>query len=526
MGVKDTARNTADKAISKVKKSLTQLYRIDDIEYGGLLKRFIAIGVVLLLAVVFFSPWKVLAGLLGVILLIFVYTRPELVVVFLVAYIPFEPFLLKFVPDELYIFARFFSETLIYILLAGVFFRHWLLGKKRLSTPLDLPFILFLLTAIASGIANFLEPNTIILGLRQVIRFMLLFFAITEMRPSREFIKKILIVILGVVIFQSSLGLVQSLAGGAIDPFLLPSERRVYESVQLGGGTEQFWEPGQRVFGTMGRYDQLGTFLTFFLLIGVGLAYEMHRGRFHKYILTFFGLTSIALVLTYSRASWFGFIGGLFVIAVLIKRDRRVIMGFLGVLALIVGYLLYSGVVVKYLTDTPKQTVAERFFESFSYDRWRGEYYGYGRAYWFVQTPLTVVPASPVFGHGPGTYGSGAAAFLGNTKVYDELGLPYGVAGTQGYIDNNWFALWGEFGTLGFALYIWMFVILFKLTRKIFKESRDAMTRGIALGFIGALLAFAFQALLGTYLEVRTIALYFWLVAAILVVSAKREKIL
>jgi O-antigen ligase len=135
------------------------------------------------------------------------------------------------------------------------------------------------------------------------------------------------------------------------------------------------------------------------------------------------------------------------------------------------------------------------------------------------------VPASPIFGHGPGTYGGGAAAVLGNSKVYDELGLPFGVAGTSGFIDNNWFSLWGEIGTLGLALYVWMFVILFRSARAVYRESRDPFIRGMALGYLGATLAFALQAMLGTYLEVRTISLYFWMFGAFIVVAGQQEKL-
>ncbi len=54
------------------------------------------------------------------------------------------------------------------------------------------------------------------------------------------------------------------------------------------------------------------------------------------------------------------------------------------------------------------------------------------------------MPASPIFGHGPGTYGGGAAAVLGNSKVYDELGLPFGVG--RKWLTNGGFlaALAGE----------------------------------------------------------------------------------
>lgn len=523
MAIVAALKNGLMAAAARTARAFRRLYEIPDIEWRKLLRPFLWLGLLLLAAVVFVSPWKVLAGLIAITVLVTVYARPEWAVLFLAAYIPFEPFLLKFVPEELYVFARFFSETLIYLLLAAVLLRNRLEGLRRSPTTIDLPFALFLLTAAASAIANFVEPSIAILGLRQVMRFMLFFFAVAAMRPSREFVRTLLVVLFAVVLLQSGLGLAQSLAGGRLDPILLPSEVRVYESIQIGG-VDQFWEPGQRVFGTLGRYDQLGTFLTFFLLIAVGLAYEIRHGRrYHKYAFLLLGLGSIALTLTYSRASWFGFLGGLFVIAVLLKKDKKILAAYVGTALIIVSYLLYSGLVVRYLTDTPRQSVAERFFEAFSYDRWRGEYYGYGRLYWFVQTPLKVVAASPVFGHGPGQYGSGAAAFLGNTTVYDKLGLPYGVYGSEGYIDNNWFAVWGEFGTLGLALYVWMFVALWRLARRAQALSKDPLTRGVALGFMGALLAFAFQAALGTYLEVRTIALYFWLFAAILAARSQEE---
>ena len=78
---------------------------------------------------------------------------------------------------------------------------------------------------------------------------------------------------------------------------------------------------------------------------------------------------------------------------------------------------------------------------------------------------------------------------------------------------------------LGLALYIWMFVILFRAAGTVYRESKDPLMRGMALGYMGATLAFALQAMLGTYLEVRTISLYFWLFGAMLVVAARREKL-
>ncbi len=508
-----------------LKRELRKLFEIPDVPWQRLVKVFIGIAALFCLLVVFVSPWKVLAFFLSVGLLAIVYARPTWMLAFLAVFIPLEPFFLKFVPDELYIFAKYFSEVLIYLLLASALARRYLEGEKRVATPLDLPFALLVLVAAASAVSNFVQPGIAILGLRQIIRFMLLFFAVVALAPSRKYLRTLAALMLALVFFESCLGILQAATYGAIDAFLLPSQQHVYDSLQLTGGTQQFWAPGQRVFATLGRYDQLGTFLCFFMLLLAGWAYEVARGKWHKYFLALSAIALGALVLTYSRASWFGFLFGFLYIAVRVKKDKRVTAAFLAIVGLIAAYTLYTGVVVKYLTDTPEQTPLARLLEAFSYERWRGEYFGYGRVYWLLNTPLKVVPSAPIFGHGPGTYGGGAAAVLGNSTVYDQLGLPFGVAGTGGFIDNNWFSLWGEVGTLGLALYVWMFVILFRSARAVFEGSEDPFIRGLALGYLGATLAFAMQAMLGTYLEVRTISLYFWLFGALIVAAGQHEKL-
>lgn len=477
-----------------------------------------------LLLVLALGAWKTIGLVLSVAILIAVVVKPELVVLALAAYTPFEPFLLKFVPDELYIFARYLPEVLIYSLLAVAFLRLKAKGKSA-STPIDLPFVFFLIVAATSLILNSVPWVNGMLGIRQIIRFILLFFAVSYLNPSRGDIKLFLKVMFGIVMFQGVLGLIQSFVGAPLDEFLIPSEQRFYESIQLTSGTTQTWSPGTRVFATMGRYDQLGTFLSLFFLLACGLLYKLKDQAQKNKLLIVLALAAPALLLTLSRASWFGFALGLFVIGVILMRDRRVQFVFIGIAVFAAVYAAYSGLAIRYLTDYPEQTAVERFFEVFSYERWRGEYYGFGRLYWMVQTVTVVVPSAPLFGVGPGQYGGGAAAALTNVRTYQELNLPFGVYGTEGYIDNNWFSLWGETGTLGLAFYLWMMFSLGLMSYRVFKKSKKPLTQGLALGFIGAIFALSFQAMLGTYLEVRTLALYFWTVAAFVYVLGRREKV-
>jgi hypothetical protein len=486
---------------------------------------FAALALVGILLVFIASPWKALALLIGIIVVVLAFVRPLWIVGFLAVYTPFEPFLLKFVPDDAYLFARYFSEGLVYLLLVSVAVRLLTREKRMVRTPIDLPFIFFLVVAITSLVVNFVPPFIGILGLRQIVRFIVLFFVAVYLDPDAAFIKRLTSAMFGVVIFESVLGLIEAVVGAPLDQFLIPSERKFYETIQLTSGTDQTWSPGSRIFATLGRYDQLGTFLCFFMLIAAGLWYARSDKAQRQRLLVPLLIAAPALLLTLSRASWFGFLGAFFVIAVILMKDWRVKFAYGAAVALALGYLAVTGITVQYMIDYPSQTPVERFFEAFSYESWRGEYYGLGRLYWIVQTPLVVVRSSPLFGVGPGQYGGGAAAALNNTTVYDKLHLPFGVYGTDGYIDNNWFSLWGETGTLGVIFYGWMIVALGRMAFTVFRESKNEMTRGLALGYFGAVLAVAFQAFLATYFEVRTLALYFWLYGAFTYVLGRHEKI-
>jgi O-antigen ligase len=441
--------------------------------------------------------------------------------------LPFEPFLLKWVPDSIYLFARYGSEMVVY-LLCGVVFVYFALGKiAPRRSPLDLPFVFFGLILVASSLINLVSPVVALLGVRQIVRFILLFFIVRALQPSREWIKGICVMLFIVAAAQTVIGVGQRASGGVFDEFLLPAERKTFESFQLTTGVNQFWDPGARVFGTLGRYDQLGTFLALVLLMVVAWLYERNENMHFRSLL--WGLLCagvICLGFTLSRSSWFGFLLGFLFIAVIMKRHRIVTL-FAAILpALLLLYVMVSGLVVNRLLDSPDQGFVQRFFETFSADRWRGEYAGYARLYWIIRTVDTVVPSAPLFGWGPGQYGGGAVAALQNTTMYDALGLPFGVYGTGGYIDNNWMSLWGETGTLGLSAFLWLWGTGFFMCIAVYRESKDETTRAVALGTAAIFLAVSLNAFLATMLEVRTLAPYLWVLCGYVAVAGHREKIL
>lgn len=453
--------------------------------------------------------------------------RPTWTLAALALYLPFEPFLLKWVPDDLYVYARYGSELLIYILLAVVI---WKIVSGEVSwkrTPIDAPWVFFLFSLAASVIINFLPAIPVILGVRQIIRFILLFFITVQLAPSERWMRWFFKALAVILFIQVCLGAAQAVVGERLDVLLLPSERKTLGDLQLTAGTNQFWDPGQRVFGTLGRYDQLGTFMAMILLLLVAAVYEKAVPEKDRVWLWGLLLASLpVLALTYSRSAWFGFLLGFLFIGAYVKRDKNVITAAVIIPVLLLTYVLVTGLVVRDLVETSDQSLTNRFFEAFSYERWVSEYYGLGRLYWIVKSLTVVVPAAPIFGHGPGTFGGGAVSALHNTSVYDALSLPFGVYGTDGYIDNNWLSLWGELGTVGLGVFVWMLASLFLVAWHVYQNSAQPETRAWALAACAIILAVSLNAFLATFFEVRTLAPYLWIIPGLVVVRGQREKLL
>lgn len=485
----------------------------------------LALGAVALIALIaaqlFVSPFVAIAGVLAVLFVVFAFARPLGALAFVALYLPFEPFLLRFVPNDLYAFVRYVPEGLIYLLCIVVAMQVWQARRSLKHTPLSAPFVLFLILLLASILINAVPPAVAVLGVRQIIRFILVFFLVVELKPNEAYVKRLTVSLFAVLLFEAGLGILQRVSGGALDPVLLPSATHTFADITLSTGVDQFWDPGSRIFATFGRYDVLGNFLAFFLAIGTGFLYEPTMRKGWKSLWWIFALGLPALVFTYSRASWFAFLIGFLFVAVYLRRDRRVMIAFASAVAVLLLYVGASGLNVRFITEAPGQTVVERFYEAFSYARWRGEYYGLGRVFWMVQTPLVVVPAAPFFGVGPGQYGGGAVAALGNTRAYERLGLPFGVFGSEGSIDNNWFSIWGETGTLGLLTFLWMYFTLIGLGIKAHKGEGSPFTRALGAGYAAALLGGLLIAFLATSLEIRTYAFYLWMYGGFVYVLSK-----
>ena len=449
----------------------------------------------------------------------------ELGLTILVLFLPFEPFLLKFVPAGFVVFFRLIPESII----AALFVRSLVQARVKGvvisdSDPIRISLFLMLGFSVISIIVNRVEPVVAAVGLRQIFRFILLYEACVLYGLKTKSVLKILGIVAVLAAFESGLGVLQAIVGNRLDNFLQTGGEFYVGELRVSQNIEQVREQGRRVFATMARYDQLGTFLALIASAAIGFVYQGSH-KIKRYALVLLLLVLPGIFLSYSRSSWFGFLLALIVTAIIIKRDKKVLAALLILIAVLAGYTSYREVEVRRLIDEPQFSPFERLLEAFSQKRWREEYRNKGRFYFLPETPKALFPDHILLGVGPGQFGGGAAAALHNTKGYDELNLPYGLWGSAGVVDSNWASILGEVGILGAAAFASIFVLLILFSRRILIDERAGwLDKSLALGLIGATVCFVFMAFLGTNFENRTLAPYYWLLAALTVVSYRTDK--
>ena len=470
----------------------------------------------------FFSIF--LAGfiLILAVLLLLSMKKMEYLIIILLLWFPFESLVLRFTPLDYYSYVKYFPEVVLYLAFLLSWFRY-IKKEKRLfpANPLNIWFGLFLVIALISFLLNQYRPWIFALGIRQILRFVLVYYLVLFENFDRNTIKNLFRLIMAMVFIEALFGVIQYLFGGWLDKYLFFSE-----SVNIGGGAvlgeiEQFWTPGKRVFATMGRYDRLGSFLAFGLAMAFPLIYKLKNINRDFWYYAFLIVAGAGLILSSSRASWIGAAIGIFVAGVIVAKDKKVWTFFVASAVAMVIYLfgfIFVTANAFQITEKADMSFQERIVESVSWRSWQNSYEGFGRIFFIINTPLKVVAEYPVFGVGLGNYGGGVAAAMLNDSFYNRVGLPFGVANTYGQIDNGWMSIWGESGTLGLICWFAFFIVLYRVGYKLYRESKNNLAETLGLSFCGLSPAIAVIGFFGPYFEFRALMFYFWLLAGLMMI--------
>lgn len=333
--------------------------------------------------------------------------------------------------------------------------RNILHGHRFEPTPLKVPILLFLLLQPISMMHGFIywadyrpygvtSVQDAVLTVVKVTQYYLLFFLVLNAMDRRFHVRQMVHAFV---------------AAGTLSALLL--------ATGIGGVTRTA-QAGSRLSGPEGEgANILGGYLIIHILVTAMLAFHVPRGRGRFILGGCTALQGYVLLETLSRGALAALIGGL--IAIGIMRQRAVIAAVVVLMVLLPIYL--------------PEDMAERFATTL--DIFPGMSERSPPSSWLAkvhawQNLLKRAESAPFFGRGAGR-------------------LP------RSFVDSEYVKVIGEMGAIGFAVFVWMLVRIYRLISDAHARERDPVLRGFLLGFLGAYIALLIHAAAATSLTtVRT----------------------
>jgi O-antigen ligase len=249
------------------------------------------------------------------------------------------------------------------------------------------------------------------------------------------------------------------------------------------------------------------------LAIGLMLAKErlLRRGKISKISSVTFGsllplaaavTMIIALVFTYSRGAWIGFLGSMIVLGIIIAFCLKILRswsrpkkwGILAVIALIIiSAAMFMPQDIKQRATTLLE-FKEGEFEDMSIQ---------GRLI-VNRNTLEMIKDYPILGSGPGTF----------NILYPKYRDPR-LRTFMNATHNDYLQYAEEMGLFGIGSFILLLVLFFKKNLNLIKNLQDKYLQGLTIGFLVSISAIAIHGLVDFNLQIPANALLFWIILAL-----------
>ena len=357
---------------------------------------------------------------------------------------------------------------------------------KPVHTDLNIP----ILTFVVISSISLINTNHIYKSLEgfffRWLEYVMLYFIITETINSRKRFKNVLITMLvsgGIIGID---GIIQYFTGTD----LLRRQPLVYE----------------RMTASFGYYNTFAMYLEAIIPIYICLALFGLRNKKIKWIV---GLAAILLLvclgLTHSRGGWLAFLVALIFIGIL--RDKRILIGLI-ILICILPFILPNSIkeriaiTVRIEPDTGQLIVTD------------------GGRFTMWKAALRMIKDRPFFGHGLNTY-------MYNYPKYRTDGVK-----ESDLAHNCYLMIAAETGLIGFTMFMWIIVVLFKRTlsclkslKKQTREQLEKLDAAVILGLLAAIVANLVHSFVDNNLQTLQTATLFWFIVGLVVSLQKIVKL-
>ncbi|HEY3374482.1 MAG TPA: hypothetical protein VGK02_05410 [Candidatus Aquicultor sp.] len=406
--------------------------------------------------------------------------------------------------------AVWLDEALIMIVILSVVIRKALRREPLARANLSRPILLFIAIGLIATIWN---QNSLLIGLvgiRGILQYALVFYAIINLELSQREQKRFIGVMIAGAILQIFVTLSQlMLRGGGLG--MLPA--RIMNGISISGEPMGDLTPG--TFG-LGGANNMGYFLVIVIIFLLGSAIYNNKFRWLSIAL------ALSLFLPWSLASargsyWMFLL--IVAINVLLARIRYVTTrnpAFICVsaIALLVAYIELVPLISR-AWDLVVTMQSQPYSPRFLY---------YGVVYAIVSKSVLRL----LIGLGPGMFGSYTAGVFGT--YYDRLLRGMFSQGDPVWStisgDSQILALFAEFGIIGLIVASWLIFAMFRNARQLLLVDRDAWSNVVAVGGLASALIFLFASVLTNAWEVQPIASWIWAFAGLVQLNNNKQEFL
>lgn len=438
-------------------------------------------------------------------------------IIFLFLYLPFEQFVLKFIPssENLYIFLYMLSEIVIYIIFIIVVGGHVFFKGVWLKTKLDVLILFFLLVTFFSIIINNADFVSSIKNIRGLLRYVALYYLLIYVDLNEKFYSNLFKCAIFLLFVQFIISIMQFSIGENFMAFFYPRELDVEVFGQSLISKDLTNERENAVLGTLGQPGALSAFIIILAcFMWSKLIMESQKSKSYTTYLFVF-MTLVICYMTFKRLALILVI--LMPIIVLWHHDYRKFLKLFSISSipifiLLIGFFYYItsiDVVNDYASRQGSFSFISLFAELFSADYWAHSL-EVSRLWFFVEAFSAVFGSLKFFGFGPDEQ-------LALQYFVESGHNRYQVLGYIAYKDVYWMALALYFGILGLATFWWIIWRVWKSGVMILYSNKlkDEYRFGV-LVFTVYTFSFFWYSFAERLPILRPNAFFFWLGAALI----------
>jgi hypothetical protein len=475
----------------------------------------------------FLAPLVVLAGIaanfmpelsiiiLAALLFVYFYNHRKQLVIFLLIYTPFEELILKILPDSLYAPARYSWEATLFGLMVLMLFEKGILSKTWKKSPIDIVMLVFIGGWFISGFVNGVLLWGSLTNIKNIIRYIPLFYIIYNLDLGEKFLAKFQYIIIAIALFQSAILFFQ-VVDADFASMLSPREVAVGGELIRGEDAQFGTYYNTRFAGTLARNVHLGNYLAFALCFLTAMYIKLKQ---NGWLIATFIIIFSALVICSSRTSLISAIVGIGVVLVIAKhRVRRAY--FISIGAALLFFVAFRGALMTGDTNADFNIISRLTYIS------SADYIdiisSVGRLYAIVYAIPAVFMSNPLLGIGPGSF----IRISEQTSINDTFGkasdLGLEPAALRYVHDVGYAALFIQAGLIGLGALLWIFIKLFRMAKRSINMQTEPASGAFLIGATGFFATLAVQNFACFNLMYRNQSLLIWCIAGLVAMMAVR----